>query len=87
MATIIGAYEAKTRFSELLTRVEAGEEITITRRDRVVARLVPGETSVTRAERVEKARQRLNALHAAMPNRRRPDDLATPKDLIEEGQR
>ena len=29
--TTVGAYEAKTRFSQLLERVEAGEEIIITR--------------------------------------------------------
>jgi prevent-host-death family protein len=40
MATV-GAVEAKTRFGQLLERVERGEEITITRRGRVVARLVP----------------------------------------------
>jgi prevent-host-death family protein len=40
MATV-GAVEAKTRFGQLLKRVERGEEITITRRGKVVARLVP----------------------------------------------
>jgi len=37
----VGAYEAKTRLSELLERVEAGEEITITKHGAPVARLVP----------------------------------------------
>ena len=37
----IGAYEAKTRLAELLTRVESGERITITRHGRPVAELVP----------------------------------------------
>lgn len=32
--------EAKTRFSELLAAVELGEEVTITRRGRPVARIV-----------------------------------------------
>ena len=40
MATV-GAFEAKTHLSALLDRVTAGEEITITRRGRAVARLVP----------------------------------------------
>lgn len=39
--TDIGAFAAKTHFSQLLDRVEKGEEITISRRGRVVARLVP----------------------------------------------
>jgi prevent-host-death family protein len=33
--------EAKAKFSALLAAVEAGEEITITRHGRVIARLVP----------------------------------------------
>jgi prevent-host-death family protein len=37
----IGVFEAKTHLSELLERVAAGEEFTITRRGRAVARLVP----------------------------------------------
>ena len=36
----ITAFEAKTRFGELLQRVESGEEIVITRHDRPVARVV-----------------------------------------------
>jgi antitoxin (DNA-binding transcriptional repressor) of toxin-antitoxin stability system len=35
------AFEAKTRFGEPLTRVSEGEEIVITRHDKVLARLVP----------------------------------------------
>jgi prevent-host-death family protein len=37
----VGAFEAKTHFAQLLQRVERGEEITITRRGKAVARLVP----------------------------------------------
>ena len=37
----MGAFEAKNRFSELLERVGRGAEITITKHDRPVARLVP----------------------------------------------
>jgi prevent-host-death family protein len=36
----VGAFEAKTHLSDLLDRVEQGEEIVITRRGRPVARLV-----------------------------------------------
>jgi prevent-host-death family protein len=39
----VGVYEAKTQFSELLKRVEAGETVVVKRRDKVVARLVPDE--------------------------------------------
>ncbi|UVC15512.1 type II toxin-antitoxin system Phd/YefM family antitoxin [Mesorhizobium onobrychidis] len=37
----IAVVEAKSRFSALLVEVEAGEEIAVTRRGKVVARLVP----------------------------------------------
>mgnify|MGYP001195372340 FL=1 len=39
----VGTYEAKTRLSQLLERVAAGETVTITNRGRAVARLVPVE--------------------------------------------
>jgi prevent-host-death family protein len=38
---VIGSFEAKTHFSALLMRVEKGEEITISRRGKPVARLIP----------------------------------------------
>lgn len=37
----IGAFEAKNRLSELLVEVENGEEVTITKHGRPVAKLVP----------------------------------------------
>lgn len=37
----VGSFEAKTHFAELLSRAERGEEITITRRGKPVARLGP----------------------------------------------
>ena len=53
------AFEAKTRFGEMLHRVEQGEEIVITRHDRPVARVVreggPDVDSVNRS--VEGLRQ------------------------------
>jgi len=39
--TKVTAFEAKTRFGELLERVSKGEEVVITRHDKPVARLVP----------------------------------------------
>jgi len=49
----VGAYDAKTHFSELLEKVEGGEEITITRHGTPVARLVPVRKRHTAAERAE----------------------------------
>ena len=51
VTSTVGAYEAKTHFSELLGRVEAGEEVTITRHGAPVARLVPVKRKTTREER------------------------------------
>ncbi len=46
----ISAFQAKTRFGELLERVARGEEIVITRHDKPVARIVPeGRGTVAQA--------------------------------------
>ena len=37
----VTAFEAKTRFGQLLARVARGEEVIITKHDKPVARLVP----------------------------------------------
>jgi prevent-host-death family protein len=37
----VGSFEAKTKLAELLDKVEAGETVTITRRGKAVAKLVP----------------------------------------------
>lgn len=39
--TIVNVHEAKARFSEILARAEAGETITICRRNKPVAELKP----------------------------------------------
>jgi len=39
--TEIGAFDAKTRLSEILRKVEQGERFTITKRGRAVADVVP----------------------------------------------
>lgn len=50
--TEIGTFEAKNKLSELLDRVEKGEEIVITRRGRPVAKLVStqDQTSLARSD-------------------------------------
>lgn len=80
--TVVGAFEAKTKLSELLDRVEKGEEITITRHGKVVARLVPG----CKPEMTPEERDRLMREFWARPNRPRLDGLSI-KELIEEGRR
>jgi prevent-host-death family protein len=77
----VGAFEAKNRLSELLRRAEAGEEIAITNRGRVVARLVPPLPAFDR----EAAR----AAVARIRERRKGKKLGglSIKELIAEGRR
>lgn len=62
----VAVFEAKNRFSELVSAVEHGEEITITRHGNPVARLVsfaaPGQAPAGQRERVLRALQRLRSL-------------------------
>jgi prevent-host-death family protein len=55
---LVGAFEAKTRFGDLLDRVERGEVIVITRHGHPVARLVPFDEAFDR-ERARGAAERL----------------------------
>jgi len=47
----VGAYDAKTHFSQLLEKVESGEEITITKHGAPVAKLVPVKKGASAEER------------------------------------
>jgi prevent-host-death family protein len=77
----VGAFEAKNRLGQLLDRVEAGEEILITRRGKVVARLVPPGAPVDR----ERARRAMEEIREA---RKGVTLGGIPiKDLIGEGRR
>ena len=74
----IGAYEAKTKFSELLRRVEKGERFVITRHGRPVAVLEP----------VSPARRRkVKEVIEALKEFRKKHTLGglKIKELIEEG--
>ena len=77
----VALYEAKNRLSELINRVEAGEEIAITRRGKIVARLVP--PAPAKVDR--KARDAVAALRSA----REGVSLGRLRsaDLIREGRR
>jgi prevent-host-death family protein len=77
----VGAYEAKTHLSELLEKVEAGEEITITKHGAPVARLVPVKKEVRPEERVA-AIDRIQKLAAGLSL-----GGLKVKDLIREGRR
>jgi prevent-host-death family protein len=50
-STTVGAYQAKTHFSQLLEQVEAGKEIVITKHGLPVAKLVPIKKKLTAEDR------------------------------------
>jgi prevent-host-death family protein len=77
----MGAYEAKTKLSELLDRVEAGEHISITRYGRVVAVLSPPTGAADRT-----ADEAVNGILELRKGRRLGGDL-TIRDLIDAGRR
>jgi prevent-host-death family protein len=66
MATVT-AFEAKTRFGELLERVSKGEEVIITRHDRPLARLIP--EGVPRLDEVKRSVQGLRDLQQRIHRR------------------
>jgi prevent-host-death family protein len=80
----VGAFQAKTHFSQLLERVAKGEEITITKHDRPVARLVPADRPLR--EDVAAIFRRMDALRQNLAGRK-PKDKTRLKDLIDEGRR
>ena len=77
----VGAYEAKTHLSELLEKVEAGEEITITKHGAPVAKLVPVKKEARPEERVA-AIERIQKLASGLSL-----GGLKVKDLISEGRR
>jgi prevent-host-death family protein len=77
----VGAYEAKTHLSDLLERVAAGAEITITRHGAPVAKLVPVTKEVRPEERIA-AIDRIQKLARGLSLRG-----LKVKDLIREGRR
>jgi len=60
MPTIIGTFEAKTKLSEILRKVEQGERFTITVRGRPVADLIPAQEDERRRQSAEAVKSLLN---------------------------
>ncbi len=78
----VGSFEAKTHLPQLLKRVADGEQFTITKHGKPIARLVPA-TAVTSKPDV---RQVIEELKAFQKGNTLGEDL-TIRDLIEEGRR
>jgi prevent-host-death family protein len=85
--TTISAFEAKTRFGDLLERVSRGEEIIITKHQKPVARLVPeGRPALSE---VREAVNDLTSLRNEMARRRgaRPLPDKDIREAIRKGRR
>lgn len=78
----IGAFEAKTRLSELLERTEHGETFQITKHGRPVGKLIPPDTTRD-PQAIAQAVQRLKAM-SGMGGTMKTDEL---KAMIHEGHR
>lgn len=84
----VTAFEAKTRFGQLLERVARGEEVIITRHDKPVARLIPeGRGSLEPVRQaifaLQQLRKRIARRTAGKP-KLTFDDI---KSTVEEGRR
>ncbi len=80
----VGSFEAKTKLAELLDKVESGEVITITRRGKAVARLVPARSE----EGAAQVRQAVADVKRNRVGRGRPAGPGTSiAELIKAGRR
>lgn len=81
----VGAFEAKTKFSELLDHVSKGAEVTITKHERPVAKLVPFEKPSS--VELEELFRQMDEFRAAHPLNPRGMSKITYRDLIEGGRK
>ncbi|NQW73284.1 MAG: type II toxin-antitoxin system Phd/YefM family antitoxin [Actinobacteria bacterium] len=79
MTITVGVFDAKTRLSELLDKVSAGDEVIITKRGRAIARLVPMDDGGRSVEAALAAL--LEVRGRSLPG---PESI---RDLIDEGRR
>jgi prevent-host-death family protein len=79
----VGSYEAKTHLPRLLSQVEKGETITITRRGRPIARIVPAEEQPVRD--VASVIREFRAYSQQQAYTRRKLSIGEIKEMTEEG--
>jgi prevent-host-death family protein len=75
---VVGVYEAKTNFTELIREVQSGETVTVTKHGHPIARIAP----ISEVQPVEDAIAQLKTLRESM----RLDGLSV-QALREEGRR
>jgi prevent-host-death family protein len=78
----VGSFEAKTHLPQLLERVAQGEEFTITKHGKAVARLMPAVTAAPKPD----VRQVIEELKVFSKGNTLGEGV-TIRDLIEEGRR
>ena len=78
----VGTYEAKTHLPSLLSEVEKGQSIIITKRGRVIAKLVPASDDEQRD-----VKQVIAELRAYSQRQGRTLGGLNLRDMIEEGRR
>jgi prevent-host-death family protein len=81
----VGSFEAKTKLAELLDKVEAGETVTITRRGKAVAKLVPAAVDAEERARRRAFIEEVKRKRAAWDRGAKPG--AKIADLIKAGRR
>ena len=87
MATV-PAFEAKTKFGELLDRVLEGEEIVITRHEKPVARLIAeGGPNLADIKRAAEGLEALQKEIAESHKSKKPVSWTDFKSALEEGRR
>jgi prevent-host-death family protein len=79
---LVGSFEAKTHLPQLLERVARGEEFTVTKHGKPVARSVPAVPAKPKAD----VRQVIEELKAFSKGNTLGEGV-TVRDLIEEGRR
>lgn len=83
--TTVGSFEAKTKLAELLDKVEAGETVTITRRGKAVAKLVPAGVGAEERARRRALIDEIKRKRAGWDRGAKPG--ATIPDLVKAGRR
>lgn len=78
----VGTYEAKTHLPRLLGEVERGESITITKRGKPIAKLIPAD-----ARQQPDVKQVIAEFRAYSRSRARTLGDLTIREMIEEGRR
>lgn len=79
----VGAFDAKTHFSQLLTKVAKGKTVMITKHGKVVAKLVPADIKITEQDPAIEAVKAIRVLRKGVFLGK---DLSI-KQLIQEGRK